>query len=127
VSICTPTDSHIELAMTALAAGRHVLVEKPVALRSAEVARLAQAAAPAGRVCMPAMCMRFWPGWEWLKERIEAGEFGRVRSATFQRVGAPPDWSAFYGDYARSGGPLHDLHIHDADFIRFHPVLLRRA
>jgi predicted dehydrogenase len=119
VSICTPTDSHVAIALACLAAGKHVLVEKPVALRSVEVAQLADAAAKSGRICMPAMCMRFWPGWTWLKERIESGAFGAVRSATFQRLGAPPDWSPFYSDFSRSGGPLFDLHIHDADFVRY--------
>jgi predicted dehydrogenase len=68
---------------------------------------------------MPAMCMRFWPGWVWLRERIRDGTLGSVRSATFQRLGSPPDWSGFYADVERSGGALVDLHIHDADFIRW--------
>src|SRR5688572_1944202 len=67
VSICTYTDSHVDLALKALAAGKHVLLEKPVALRSAEVKRLADTARSAKTICMPAMCMRFWPGWDWLK------------------------------------------------------------
>lgn len=120
VSICTYTDTHVALAESALRAGKHVLVEKPVALAAADVRRLAEVAQRAGRVCMPAMCMRFWPGWRWLRERIEGGEFGAVRSAVFRRLAAPPPWSReFYGDPARSGGALHDLHIHDADFVRW--------
>lgn len=118
VSICTYTDSHVELALRALAAGKHVLVEKPVSLKLAEVRRLAEAARSARTLCMPAMCMRFWPGWEWLRDRIRDGSLGAVRSASFQRLGSGPSWSAgFYRDASRSGGALHDLHIHDADFI----------
>jgi predicted dehydrogenase len=95
-------------------------VEKPVALASRDVRTLADAARRSGRLCMPAMCMRFWPGWAWLKERIAAGDLGPVRSATFQRLGSPPDWATgFYADVARSGGALVDLHIHDADFVRW--------
>ncbi len=119
VSICTPTDSHVDLALAALKAGKHVLVEKPVALRSADVRRLADAARASGLLGMPGMCMRFWPGWTWLRERIRDGTLGPVLSASFQRLGTPPDWSSFYADVARSGGPLVDLHIHDADFIRW--------
>lgn len=119
VSLCTPTDTHVPLALAALAAGKHVLLEKPVALRAREAARLAAAARKARRLCMPAMCMRFWPGWSWLKERIEARTFGAVHSAVFRRLGSPPAWSrGFYGDPARSGGALFDLHVHDADFVR---------
>lgn len=118
VSICTPTDTHVDLAIAAMAAGKHVLVEKPVALASAEVRRLADAAARSGRVCMPAMCMRFWPGWDWLHARIHDGAYGRLRSVVFHRLGAGPDWSkGFYHDVSRSGGALVDLHIHDVDFI----------
>ncbi len=119
VSVCTPTDTHVELGIAALRAGKHVLMEKPVALQPAEIQRLAQAAESSDRFCMPAFCMRFWPGWWWLKQQIGSGTFGRVRSAVFQRVGAMPAWSSFYSDRARSGGALIDLHIHDADFIRW--------
>lgn len=119
VSICTYTDTHAPLAAAALKAGKHVLVEKPVALTSDVVRSLRdEAAAHPGLVCIPAMCMRFWPGWDWLAARIKDGSLGAVRSATFTRLSAGPAWGgAFYGDHARSGGALVDLHIHDADFV----------
>ncbi|HEV8111777.1 MAG TPA: Gfo/Idh/MocA family oxidoreductase [Planctomycetota bacterium] len=120
VSICTPTPTHVELASLALAAGKHVLVEKPLAIRAADAEALADAAVRARTYCMPAMCMRFWPGWAWLAERIRAGTFGAVQSAVFRRLGSRPSWSkGFYEDYAQSGGALFDLHVHDADFVRW--------
>lgn len=119
VSVCTHTDTHVDLAVAALKAGKHVLVEKPVALTSAEVQRLTAAASESGKLCMPAMCMRFWPGWSWLRDLVRSGTHGKVVSATFQRLGAPPTWTEFYRDLRRSGGALVDLHIHDADFIRW--------
>jgi predicted dehydrogenase len=121
VSICTYTDTHADLAVRGLEAGKHVLIEKPVAIAPAEVERVADAAVKAGgQACMPAMCMRFWPGWSWLKEQIERRTFGPVRSASFQRLGSRPDWATeFYRDDARCGAALVDLHIHDADFIRW--------
>ena len=116
VSLCTPTDTHVDLALAAIEAGKHVLVEKPVALTSAEVARLADAARGAGTLCMPAMCIRFWPGWSWLRETIERGDLGALRGVSLRRLGSKPDWSSgFYGDVARTGGALFDLHVHDAD------------
>jgi len=120
VSICTHTQTHVDLAVQALQAGKHVLVEKPVALKSPEVRRVAQAAEAAGVHCMAGMCVRFWPGWSWLKEQIDNGTLGAVKSASFQRLGNGPDWSPdFYGRTEWSGGALMDLHIHDADFIRW--------
>ena len=118
ISICTPTDSHVRLATSALAAGKHVLVEKPVSLDAAEVRALARLADSVGRHCMPAMCMRFWPGWDFLHEAVRNTTFGKVQSATFQRLGTAPGWGGgFYSDVTRSGGALFDLHIHDTDFV----------
>ena len=118
VSVCTHTDTHVDLALRALRAGKHVLVEKPVSLDVAGVEALVRAAEEAGRFCMPAMCMRFWPGWDWLKDTVQRETYGRVVSARFERLGAAPGWGGgFYGDLSRSGGALFDLHVHDVDFI----------
>lgn len=121
VSLCTYTDSHVPLATAALEAGKHVLVEKPVALTAAQVSQLADvAAAHPGQLCMPAMCMRFWPGWSWLAGVVRDQSMGAVRRASFRRVSAAPHWGrTFYEDSSRSGGALVDLHVHDADFVRW--------
>ena len=90
VSLCTPTDTHVDLACEALAAGKHVLVEKPVALEPAAVARLRDAAAAARGLCMPAMCIRFWPAYRWLAERIA----DLSRSRTLSIKGLPASTTA---------------------------------
>lgn len=118
VSICTPTDSHVDLAIRALEAGKHVLVEKPVATRVEDVERLIDAADKTDRLCIPAMCMRHWPGWKELKQIVDSGRHGRVRHARFDRLGSMPAWGTdFYDDLARSGGAIFDLHVHDADMV----------
>ncbi len=118
VSVCTPTDTHTAIAAAALRAGKHVLVEKPVSLHRAEIESLAAEAERAGRLCMPAMCIRFWPAWAWLAHRVRDRALGAVRSLWFERLGTAPGWSkGFYDDPGRSGGALHDLHIHDTDFV----------
>jgi predicted dehydrogenase len=121
VSVCTYTDTHVDMTLAALGAGKHVLLEKPVALHVAEAERLVEGAAGhPGRICMPAMCMRFWPGWDWLERAVRGNTYGPVRRAAFRRVSPVPDWGhAFYGDTSRCGGALFDLHVHDADFVRF--------
>ncbi len=120
VSICTPTDSHVELCLRALEAGKHVLIEKPLALTAEACEPVARAAASASTLCMPAFCMRFWPGWDWLAREAKAGSFGAVQSASFRRLASPPAWNPdFYRDPTKTGGALVDLHIHDTDFVRF--------
>jgi predicted dehydrogenase len=119
VSICTYTDTHVDLSVRALAAGKHVLIEKPVALTVQAMEPLARAAQQADTLCMPALCMRYWPGWPWLRDRIHENTYGGVRRAEFVRMTKTPDWATFYADTHRSGGALHDLHIHDADFVRW--------
>jgi predicted dehydrogenase len=117
VDICVPTPAHESLAIAALEAGKHVLCEKPLALDSSSAARIADAARRARGLFMPAMCMRFWPQWAWLKAAVDDGRFGRVAGATFRRVASmPPGW---FSNGDMSGGALLDLHVHDTDFV-FH-------
>ncbi|MBM4156417.1 MAG: Gfo/Idh/MocA family oxidoreductase [Lentisphaerae bacterium] len=119
VDLCVPTLAHPKLAIAALKAGKHVVCEKPLA-RTAALAREIEAAAAAARgFFMPAMCIRFWPEYVWLKEAIATARYGRVLAARFRRVAEPPGWSTEFLDGAKSGGALLDLHIHDVDFIQF--------
>src|SRR5687768_11169533 len=118
VSICTRTDSHADLCLRALRAGKHVLVEKPVSLKVEEIREIDRVANDSDRTCMPAMCVRYWPGWSWVKDRIDDGSLGRVLSATFDRLAPAPSWGTG-ADPAVTGGALIDFHIHDADFVRW--------
>jgi predicted dehydrogenase len=118
VSICTPTPTHVDLAIAALRAGKHVLCEKPVATTTEPVRKLLDASKHSNKLIMPAMCMRFWPAWEWLTEAIRSKKFGRLRALNLQRVGSLPAWSTWFADDKLSGGAIVDLHIHDTDFIR---------
>jgi predicted dehydrogenase len=119
VDICLPTSEHPRSSMAALKAGKHVVCEKPLARTSALAREIVQAAEFSSTYFLPAMCMRFWPGWDWLRETVQAGTYGPVLSARFRRVSSPPAWSK--GTYLKgsdSGGALLDLHIHDVDFIQ---------
>jgi len=120
LDICAPTHAHPELAIAALRAGKHVVCEKPLARTTKEARQITEVAATAGRMLMPAMCLRFWPQWVWLKQAIDTKAYGRVLAARFRRVAQPPAWGQkFFLDGKSSGGALLDLHIHDADFIQF--------
>ena len=119
IDICVPTADHVRISVAALAAGKNVVCEKPMARTSEECRRIVEAAAASTGHFMPAMCIRFWPGWDWLKQAIDAGTYGKVLAARFRRVSSPPGWSR--GNYFKggeSGGALFDLHIHDTDFIQ---------
>ncbi len=121
IDICTPTRTHVDIALAALAAGKHVLVEKPLARRTGDARRIVEAADAAARrgiFLMPAMCIRFWPEYAWVHRAIRAETYGRVLDARFRRVAQAPGWG--HGHFLRgddSGGGLLDLHIHDTDFI----------
>jgi len=115
IDICLPTPAHVEVATAALATGKHVLCEKPLARSSTDARKIAAAAAQARGFFMPAMCMRFWGEWEWLKRAVAEEHYGKVRSATFRRAGTTP--AGWFRDGKLSGGALFDLHVHDVDFV----------
>ena len=121
VDLCTPTPLHPEQAIAALRAGKHVLCEKPLARTSAQAREILQVAETAPGFLMPAMCMRFWPGWSWLKQVVAEKTYGKILVARFRRLSEMPGWSKA-GTYAGGldlGGALFDLHIHDTDFVNF--------
>jgi predicted dehydrogenase len=78
VVIATPVTTHYELTRRALEAGKHVLVEKPPAMRAAEMDELVALAADLDRVLMPGHLLLYHPGVQKLKELIDAGELGEV-------------------------------------------------
>jgi predicted dehydrogenase len=120
IDICSHTQSHHPFAIQALKAGKHVLCEKPLA-RTAKLAReIADAAAQAKGYFMPAMCLRFWPEWAWLKNAIETKPYGETLGVRLRRVAEPPGWGQkHFFDGNQSGGALLDVHIHDVDFVQF--------
>ena len=115
VDICVPTPFHMDLALAAIKAGKHVLCEKPLARTAADARKIARAAEKGTGFFMPAMCLRFWPEWAWLKKAVEEQTYGKVISAEFRRVGGlPPGW---FVNGELSGGAILDLHLHDTDFV----------
>jgi predicted dehydrogenase len=120
IDVCAPTKVHVELSVAALKAGKHVVCEKPLARTPQAAREIVVAAKTAMGFFMPAMCMRFWPEWAWLKAAIQNQRFGKVLSASFRRVAEPPAWGQKdFLQGAESGGALFDLHIHDTDFVQF--------
>ena len=115
VDICLPTDLHESVAIEALFAGKHVLVEKPMALDAFGADRMLSAARKSGCVLMTAQVLRFFPEYTALRECIAGGSVGRPRFAMFRRRCAAPGWGGWLQDPERSGGGVFDLLIHDVD------------
>jgi predicted dehydrogenase len=84
VDICTPTASHVELALWALEHGYHVLCEKPVAVTAEEAERLADASRRAQRVLYPCHQYRFNPAWLRARAWLDEGRIGRWHLAEFR-------------------------------------------
>ncbi len=119
--ICLPTYLHKEYACKMLKAGKHVLCEKPMALSAEDCREMLDTAVACNKKLMIGQCLRFEPLYLFLKNAIDNNTFGKVRYATFDRMSGPPRWGfeRWYGDTARSGGAIMDLHIHDVDMVRF--------
>jgi predicted dehydrogenase len=117
VDICLPIDQHEKVVLASLAARKHTLVEKAIALETKAADRMVAAAAKAKRLFMVAHVLPFFPEFKFAAECIQSGKYGKLRSAHFRRVISKPDWSADMGDIEKTGGPGIDLHIHDTHFI----------
>lgn len=116
VDLCLPTYLHEAATIDALRAGKHVLVEKPMALDGPSARRMIAAAEASGRILMTAQVIRFFPEYTALRNAVRGGQWGRVRHAIFRRRCATPAWGGWLKDPARSGGGAFDLLIHDVDF-----------
>lgn len=116
VDLCTPSDTHADLTIQALRAGKHVICEKPMALRAEDGAQMIQAAQEAKRHLYIGHTRRFDARWVQMKAAIAAGRIGEpvaVRRTERSWAGFPRgDW---HWDLARSGGVLMDLGVHVAD------------
>jgi predicted dehydrogenase len=117
VDLCVPNDEHAKMAIRALQAGKHVLVEKPIALTTADADAMVAAARASGKLLMVAHVLPFVPEFAFAREAVASGRYGALRAAHLMRVISKPDWSSGIADVMRSGGPAIDLHIHDTHFI----------
>lgn len=117
VDICLPTSQHCEVAIAAMRAGKHVLVEKPIALSLEDADRMVRVSEQTGRLMMVAQVLPFFPEFAYLKQVVDGEEYGNVLGAHFKRVISQPNWTSAFGNMEKSGGPGVDLHIHDTHYI----------
>jgi predicted dehydrogenase len=115
VDICLPTPLHRPFAEAAFAAGRDVLLEKPIALTVEDAEAIISARDVSGRRLLLGFVLRFWPEYEELARVVAAGSIGTPLAVSTLRLSAPPDWNEWMFDSARSGGVAVDFLIHDID------------
>ncbi len=92
-----------------------MLCEKPLALTTADCARVLAAAQESDRVFMVAHVLRFFPAYQHLLGVVRSGVFGPVQHASFTRVSGIPRWATWLTETASSGGAILDLLVHDFD------------
>lgn len=121
VDIVLPTYLHSEVSIKAMKAGFNVFCEKPMARNEKECAAMIATAERTGKKLMLGQCLRFWGEYEFIKNCVQDGRYGKCVCATFFRGGATPQGS--YNDWLLKGdlggGGLHDQHVHDADFVNY--------
>ncbi len=115
VDICLPTPLHRQAAERALAAGKHVFLEKPIALTAPDAGAIIEAADRSGGILMVGLVLRFWPEYVELQRRLARGELGRPLAISTHRLSPPADWNDWMRDPQQSGGTAVDLLIHDFD------------
>ena len=119
--ICLPSFLHKEITIKMLRAGKHVFVEKPMALHYTDCEEMVRVAKEENRRLMVGQCLRFDPAYLYLKDCIDRSIFGELkqlylyRFSEYQHLGA----AKWFEQTEKCGGCILDTHIHDVDMTRF--------
>ncbi|MCU6710368.1 Gfo/Idh/MocA family oxidoreductase [Paenibacillus sp. J5C_2022] len=117
VHVCTPNDSHADISIAALEAGKHVMSEKPMAKTAHDAARMAETARRTGKKLTVGYNNRFRPDSQQMKKVCADGELGEIYYAKAHAVRrrAVPTWGVFLDEEKQGGGPLIDIGTHALD------------
>ena len=119
IDICLPGPQHRAVTELAIAAGKHVLLEKPITLLPEDADALVELAGKTDRVFMVAHVLRFWPEYVELQRLATSGEYGRPVQGLAYRRQAFPAWSSLFGQSELTGGAVIDMMIHDYDALNW--------
>ena len=117
IDITVPTPLHRDMAVAAFKAGKHVIVEKPIASDPSQADEMIAVARLSGRRLFVAHVLRFWPAYVRVAEAVKSNRLGRPLYARAYRLASPPRWAAWLSDRKQTGGAAVDLGIHDVDFL----------
>jgi UDP-N-acetylglucosamine 3-dehydrogenase len=112
ISVCTWSTKLAKEALKSLKAGKHVLVEKPMATNTKQAEKLLETAEKNGLHLTVGFLMRFIPGMQHIREAVENKKIGELVCATAKRVS---QWPERIGDV----GVVKDTAIHDIDVMRY--------
>ncbi|WP_026678311.1 Gfo/Idh/MocA family protein [Fictibacillus gelatini] len=117
VHVCTPNDSHADITVSALEAGKHVMCEKPMAKTSSEARRMVEAAKRTGKKLTIGYQNRFRQDSQYLHKVCEEGGLGDIYFAKAHAIRrrAVPTWGVFLDEEKQGGGPLIDIGTHALD------------
>ncbi len=118
IDICLPPAAHAATAVAASKAGKNVFCEKPIALTPFDGVRMVETAKKAGRLLMIGHVLPFFPEYKFAYDAIVKGKYGQLLGGHFKRIISDPAWLPDFYNPAKVGGPMLDLHVHDAHFIR---------
>lgn len=118
IDVCLPPDQHADAALAALAAGKHVFCEKPISVSLADADRMVAAAKSCGKQLLIGQVLPFMGEFAFALTAVRSRLYGKLRGGSFKRIISDPTWLTDFYHPRKTGGPLVDLHIHDAHFIR---------
>jgi predicted dehydrogenase len=120
VSICTPPHTHAEIAVNAAESKKHIICEKPMALKLGDAEAMIEAAERNNVVLMVSFPFRFDPSFQQLHKLIQRGVIGKpfMVHAVFGNRG-PRSYSDFYWDTEKGGGVIQDIGVHHVDLLRW--------
>jgi predicted dehydrogenase len=119
IDICLPGPQHRAVTELAIAAGKHVLLEKPITLLVEDADALVELAGKTDRVFMVAHVLRFWPEYMELQRLATSGEYGEPVQGLAYRRQAFPAWSSLFSQSELTGGAVIDMMIHDYDALNW--------
>jgi len=118
VDVCLPPSLHAEMTIAAINAGKHVFCEKPIALSLTDADAMTAAAEANNKLFMVGHVLPFFPAYAFVYEAARTNKYGKLIGGHFDRVISDPVWLKDFYNMSTIGGPLLDLHIHDAHYIR---------
>ena len=118
VDLCTPPSAHLQGIIAAASVGKHVFCEKPLGLTLADCDRAVEVCQQQQVQLFVGHVLPFFSEYQFALQVAQDKRFGGLLGGSFKRVVSDPTWLPDFYDAEIVGGPLLDLHVHDAHFIR---------